>query len=271
MNDSVSGGISAGAGIHPYLVRQVKALRRYRKPALRGEHDAVHQMRVASRRLRSVLSTYGRLYADIPLSRKRLRRLAAELGEVRDLEVLRMRFADELGRARPDWFAELESAERRAYRRLARSFERPRLARLMAEADAMASRPHFSAEAVEPAPEVLGPVLAAAQSDLEADFAVIDAAADPDAARHRARKTAKRVRYTAEAAARALGDRAESLAAEAKRLQTRSGRCQDGVVAIAYLEAHTDPGEEHRERVLAEEHRRRQRNLDALSAALEAR
>lgn len=57
MNDSVSGGISAGAGIHPYLVRQVKALRRYRKPALRGEHDAVHQMRVASRRLRSVLST----------------------------------------------------------------------------------------------------------------------------------------------------------------------------------------------------------------------
>ncbi|WP_199036059.1 CHAD domain-containing protein [Glycomyces salinus] len=263
--------VSAGAGVHPYMVRQADALRRYRGPALRAEEDAVHRMRVATRRLRSLLSTFGPLYADTPLSRKRLRWLTAELGEVRDLEVLRMRFAAELGRDRPDWFGALESAERGAYRSLARSFGRPRFARLMAEADAMAAEPRFSLEAVEPAAEVLGPVLASAESDLEASFGAIASARDPDAARHRARKTAKRVRYTAEAAAPALGDRAEALAAEAKRLQTLSGRCQDGVVAVAYLEAHTDPGEEHRERVLVEERRRRQRDLAALEAARAAR
>ncbi|GAB3999543.1 hypothetical protein GCM10029992_28630 [Glycomyces albus] len=112
-----------------------------------------------------------------------------------------MRFAAELGPDRPDWLGELESAERGAYRRLARSFGRPRFARLMAEAGAMAAEPRFSAEAVKPAAEVLGPVLAGAERDLEAAFGAIASARSPDAARHRARKTAKRVRYTAEAAA----------------------------------------------------------------------
>lgn len=229
---------SAGAGVHPYFVKQVKQLRKNRKRVLQREFDAVHQMRVATRRLRSLLSTYGHLYADAPLSRGQLRWLAAELGAVRDLEVLRMRFAKRLDGDEPDWFRSLVAEEHAAYRRVSRAFARNRFARLMDAAESMARRPHFSLEAVQPAEAVLLPDVEAVQADLESALAAIESTADADAARHAARNAAKRVRYTAEAAAGALGERAEAIASEARRLQTLFGRCQDDVVAIAYLEAH---------------------------------
>lgn len=253
---------SAGAGVHSYLAKQVKTLRKMRKPALRGEEDAVHKMRVATRRLRSLLATYSHLYAEVPLSRKRLRWLAAELGEVRDLEVLRMRFAEQIGGDEPAWFQALVAEERRAYRRLARAFSRKRFADVMDAADRMALRPHFSLEAVQPADEVLAHDVEAAQADLTAALAAIGSAADRDAARHAARKAAKRARYTAEAAS-SLGESAESIATEAKRLQNVFGRCQDDVVAIAYLEAHApDAALLQAERLTHEEH------LAAADAAL---
>ncbi|MCH7231634.1 CHAD domain-containing protein [Glycomyces sp. L485] len=260
--------LSAGAGVHDYLARQVEALHRLRKPARRAEADAVHQMRVATRRLRSLLSAYGDLYAEIPVSRQRLRWLAGVLGEVRDLEVLRMRFAEHLGQDRPQWFDELAEAERRAYGRLGKAFDRKRYAALIDAAERMAGRPHFSAAAVRPAADVLSPIVRAARLDLADAFGAIATADDPDAARHRARKTAKRTRYTAEAAAKALGDEAAAPAAEAKRLQTVCGRYQDCVVAIAYIESHTKVGDARREEVLEAERRSREAQLDAVERAL---
>lgn len=252
--------VSAGAGVHSYLAKQVKTLRKTRKPALRGEEDAVHQMRVATRRLRSLLTTYSHLYAKVPLSRKRLRWLAAELGEVRDLEVLRMRFAERLGGDEPEWFQALVGEERRAYRRLARAFARKRFAKLMEAADRMARHPHFSRKAVRPAAKELIDDVEAARDDLASALFAIASAPDPDAARHAARKAAKRTRYTAEAAS-ALGAVAESIAAEAKRLQTVFGRYQDDVVAIAYLESHAPDSP-----VLEVEKRVRDEDLAAIAA-----
>jgi CHAD domain-containing protein len=230
--------LSAGAGVHPYFAKQARKLRKNRKRVLRRDEDAVHQMRVATRRLRSLLSTYGHLYAETPLARKRLRWLAAALAEVRDIEVLRMRFARRLGQERPEWFAELCAEEGRAYERVAMAFGRKRFSTLMDAAEAMATAPHFTLAAVQPAEDVLAPDVEAAQADLAAALADIETAADPDAARHAARKAAKRARYTAQAAAGALGEPAAAIAAEAERIQSLLGRCQDDVVAIAYLEAH---------------------------------
>jgi CHAD domain-containing protein len=230
--------VSAGAGVHPYFAKQVKKLRKNRKRVLRRDEDAVHQMRVATRRLRSLLSTYGHLYAEVPLSRKRLKWLASVLGEVRDLEVLRMRFAEQLGDERPAWFEALYAKEQRAYEGVALAFGRKRFAELMAAAESMAVSPHFTLAAVQPATEILAPDVEAAQSEFDSALAAIQAAPDPDAARHAARKAAKRSRYTAEAASSALGEPAETIASEAERLQSLFGRCQDDVVAIAYLEAH---------------------------------
>jgi CHAD domain-containing protein len=258
---------SAGAVVHAYLSKQVAALHHYRLPALRGEDDAVHQMRVATRRLRSLLSAYGRLYAECPLSRRRLRWLAGVLGEVRDLEVLRMRFTRilvEAGAKRnPKWLKRIAKRERRAYVALERALERPRFTRLMAAADALSAVPKFTAEAKRPAAEVLEPIVDEVKADLDAALAAETAAEgdeERDSARHEARKAAKRARYVAEAAAVGLSG-ASAVAEEAKRLQDRLGRYQDTVVAIAYLRESGAARRRSGEIVLDHELRRRSKAL----------
>jgi len=253
---------SAATGVHAYLALQVEALHRYREPVTHREPDAVHRMRVATRRLRSLLSTYAGLYAEMPLSRRRLRWLATELGRVRDLEVLRMRFAKRLGDERPDWFAELVEHERLAYGPLIQACSRKRTFNLLNAAEHMAASPNFSDAAAQSAEAVLTPVVEAARRDLAKALGGIDAAADPDEARHSARNAAKRTRYTAEAAV-ALGEPAAAIAAEAKRLQNLFGRCQDDVVAIRYLEAHA-PGTP----LLERERRAHTKHLARAEAAL---
>lgn len=228
---------SAGDGVHAYLAVQAAALREWREPVIAREPDAVHRMRVATRRLRSVLSTYSALYAEVPLKRRRLRWLADELGKVRDLEVLRTRFAKRLGEERPEWFAALEAQERDAYGPLEQVMRRERTAKLLDAAAALAEAPVFASAAERPAADVLGPIVEASRQDMLRALAAVGGAEDADAARHRARNAAKKTRYTADAAA-VLGEDAEAVAAEAKRIQNRFGRCQDDAVAIAYLEAH---------------------------------
>lgn len=228
---------NAATGVHTYLTLQVAALHEYRERVIRAEPDAVHRMRVATRRLRSLLSTYAGLYEEMPLSRRRLRWLADELGNVRDLEVLRMRFAKRLGDERPDWFADLAEQERLAYGPLAKACSRERTLKLLKAAQQMASSPSFSPKANEPVDAVLGPIIETAGKDLARALDAIDGAANPDEARHIARNAAKKTRYTAEAAVD-LGEPAAAVAVRAKRLQNLFGRCQDDVVAIQYLEAH---------------------------------
>jgi CHAD domain-containing protein len=228
---------NAAAGVHTYLTLQVAALQQYREPVIQAEPDAVHRMRVSTRRLRSLLSTYAGLYEATPLSRRRLRWLADELGTVRDLEVLRMRFAKRLGDERPDWFADLAEQERLAYGPLAKACSRERTLKLLDAAQQMVANPVFAPVAYEPVEAVLGPIVDRADRDLTRALDAIDGAADPDEARHAARNAAKKTRYTAEAAVD-LGEPAAAVAARAKRLQTLFGRCQDDIVAIRYLEAH---------------------------------
>lgn len=254
----------AGAGVHAYLAVQVEALQQYREPVMRREDDAVHRMRVATRRLRSLLSTYGSLYAEVPLKRRRLRWLADELGKVRDLEVLRMRFAKKLGDERPDWFEELAERERLAYVPLIETLARERTLKLLDAAGRLAEYPEFTPAAAQPAVDVLGPIVEAARIRMLQALMAVKDADDPDAARHAARNAAKRTRYTAEAAI-GLGSIAEALAAEAKQVQNRFGKCQDDIVAIRYLEAHAPDSE-----LLEAERRRHAKHVARAEAVLEA-
>ena len=67
-------------------------------PALAGEPDAVHQMRVTSRRLRALLRVWGpALGTRTVWVADELRWVAHALGEVRDLEVLEQRLLDGAG------------------------------------------------------------------------------------------------------------------------------------------------------------------------------
>ena len=81
-----------------YLRTQVGTLLSYDARVRVDEPDAVHQMRVATRRLRSALREFAGLLdaAAIGNLDGELRWLAGVLGEVRDLEVLRERLLAEL-------------------------------------------------------------------------------------------------------------------------------------------------------------------------------
>ena len=84
---------SAGAVVLAHLAEHVRRLQANDPLVRADEHDAVHQMRVATRRLRSALATFRPLFdRDVtdPL-REELQWLAGVLGAARDAEVIRDR------------------------------------------------------------------------------------------------------------------------------------------------------------------------------------
>ena len=86
------------------LLEQVSVIRRYDPLVRRDAPDAVHNMRVAVRRLRSALATYRPLFVREQTEpvRDELKWLAAELGEPRDAEVMRERLEVMLAEEPPE-------------------------------------------------------------------------------------------------------------------------------------------------------------------------
>jgi len=215
------------------------------EPALWTERDpeALHQARVATRRLRSDLRTL-REFVDLPWTihlRNELRWLGAELGAVRDIEVLRERLSRHT-QLLPD--AQVEPA-RAAIQRLGadhaaartellRALRQPRYASLhRALHDAVASprlTPAAQARATEALPRAVKPTWKKLRRAVDAL-----PPSPSDAALHEVRIRAKRCRYAAELAAPAVGRRARELAAAVTRVQDVLGEHQDGVVADAWL------------------------------------
>lgn len=88
----------AGEVVLAYLRRQVAAIVRHDPLVRCDEPDAVHQMRVATRRARSALQAFGQIIqreTTRPLVEE-LKWLAAVLGQARDCEVMLARFTAEL-------------------------------------------------------------------------------------------------------------------------------------------------------------------------------
>ena len=208
-----------------------------------GDPEGVHQARVATRKLRSHLRTFGPLL-DVewtePL-RSELGWLAMGLGAVRDREVLLERLRErarslpasdlrsatsllqilevEIGTLRKKLLAELGSLR---YIDL--------LERLVTAAQSPATLP----EADQAASSVL-PLLATGpwRRLRSAVRQLPDPATDPEL--HRIRILAKRARYAAEAVAPVAGSAATSFAKGAAKLQTILGEHQDSVTAQAWL------------------------------------
>ncbi len=85
-------GSRAGDVLVAHLAEQVQRILDQDPRVRADEPDSVHAMRVATRRLRSALKTYGSLLTTPTKPvRDELRWLAAELGAARDAEVLRDR------------------------------------------------------------------------------------------------------------------------------------------------------------------------------------
>jgi CHAD domain-containing protein len=232
---------SAGAVVAYSLATNLRRLISQHAPVRRGEDDAVHQMRVACRRLRSDLRTFRPVVDQAWAEglRAELKWLAGSLGVARDLEVLRQRIADaadadplapldEDAVSRVD--AELESRERAALSEVDTALGSRRYAELLDRLVEAARHPVLTAAAGEPAEDVLRPLVARSWRKLKkGERRLAPDGADYDW--HRVRILAKRARYAGEAVAPALGKPASRLAKAAESVQDLLGEHQDAAVA----------------------------------------
>jgi len=146
--------LSARQAASRIVARQVRELLRWEKPARRGEDvEAVHQMRVQTRRLRAALALFSSvLRPPRRAGRARLRWLARALGRVRDLDVIvalledgHLAHLDGVEAARlEDLLAALKERRWRAQKRLAASLDRRRYDRLKAALRDFARHPRFA-------------------------------------------------------------------------------------------------------------------------------
>ncbi|ROO90085.1 CHAD domain-containing protein [Actinocorallia herbida] len=239
-------GARAGDAIMRYLTVQIAELLGNDPKVRLEEFDAVHKMRVAARRLRSVLAS-ARPLLDRELTdplQPELRWLAEVLGEVRDAEVLYARFSERIAElpvapeSEPGWLAEIKEREGAGYDSIREALSGERYFALLNSLDHLLTAPPFTPRAVRPADTELPRLIRRAWRRVQEAHAGIAAAENPelaDEARHETRKKAKRARYTADATREALGKDAKTVSKAAKALQEVLGRFQDGILAQEFL------------------------------------
>lgn len=208
------------------------------------EPDAVHRMRVATRRLRSLLGSYPSAFPSpaTPDARDELRWLGTILGHARDAEVLGDRFSALIDLQPPELVegsvhqrlvGTQEDLYRAAHIRAVEAFAEPRYAALCALLDGITGGGH----PVSPDLTLRGGLDTAYRQLRKAERRVHDTS-DDDAelgpALHRLRKRAKKLRYAAEAVEDTQPS-ATDLAECAEELQTLLGEHQDGVVARGWI------------------------------------
>ncbi|WKD34681.1 CYTH and CHAD domain-containing protein [Streptomyces xanthophaeus] len=242
-----SGGPEGTTGAHvlAYLREQRDALVAQDPAVRRGLPDSVHQMRVASRRIRSAFKSYRKVIdraATDPIGEE-LRWLAAELGVDRDQEVLLERIQTHLGelprtlmtgpvRSRLRvWNTARRSGSRR---RALAVLDSARYVALLDSLDALLDSPPLLKHAARPPEAVLPKAVLHDYTRLAGRVhtaLTLDAGHERDLALHDARKAAKRFRYAAESAEPVLGKPAKNLAKAGKSVQNLLGDHQDSVVA----------------------------------------
>ncbi|MBF9071694.1 CYTH and CHAD domain-containing protein [Streptacidiphilus fuscans] len=206
--------------------------------------DAVHQMRVAARRLRSTLRVYERLLRvdEIASVEEELRQLGRTLGVARDREVLGERLLRELAELRPEerpgpirrrLSAWSRRGYRTAWRRATRELDGAPYFALLDALDALADAPPLRKRARRSAGKELPRMLE--RERLRVAHRVHEArrlpsgTAEHDAAVHAARRAAKRARYAGEGADQ------PGYATAMKSLQTLLGDRQDALLAAQAL------------------------------------
>ncbi|MFE2742957.1 CHAD domain-containing protein [Streptomyces scopuliridis] len=236
---------SAGDHILAYLRDQADAIVAQDPAVRRDLPDSVHQLRVATRRMRSAFRTYRRILdrsVTDPVGDE-LQWVAAELGVDRDHEVLDERLSSRvdalpvtllLGPVRgrlQTWDAAQRAGSRS---RTVAVLDSERYLTLLDTLDGLLSAPPLRPDAAQPAARALPRAILKNYERLAGRVGQALALApgeERDLAMHNARKAAKRARYAAEAARPALGKPAKRFANRMKALQTALGDHQDSVVA----------------------------------------
>lgn len=228
---------SAGAALMAYVATQADRLAAEDLRVRRDEPDAVHQLRVASRRLRSALQAYRPL-----LDAERtepvvdaLRGFGQALAPARDAEVLRERVLTGLSELPPE--LRLGHAEAFATRHFARieaearaavltELDGERYASLRDALEALLEKPPLT-KAARGKSGLEDGVARATKRLAKAVATAVEPGPEQTEAVHAARKAGKRLRYATEVA----GTKDKKL----KHLQKALGEHQDAVVATATL------------------------------------
>ncbi|MDX3801558.1 CYTH and CHAD domain-containing protein [Streptomyces sp. AK04-3B] len=237
--------VTAGDHVLAYVRAQRDAILAL-DPAVRQDtEDAVHDMRVATRRLRSTFRSFRKvLDRDVtdPIGVE-LKWLAGELGVGRDQEVLAERLGEGLdglpstlvsgpvGERLQTWAKAQHHGSRR---RLLGVLDSARYLTLLDALDAFVAQPPLRPAAEGKPAKVLAKAVRAdlgKVSDLVEQALEAPPGRDRDEGLHEARKKAKRTRYAAETATPAIGRPAKALAKSMKSLQSLLGEHQDSVMA----------------------------------------
>ena len=245
--------VAAGGVLLAHLGEQVEELV-VRDPQVRRDlPDAVHRMRVATRRLRSALSTFRPLLdrEQTDPVRDELAWLAGVLGEARDAEVMHARLrglvaeqdaALVVGPVAERIDAELTRRYREAHDRVLVELEGARYLVLLERLQHLLQDPPLRELARERARDVLPGLVRKADKRLRRALTAAGRAsgAERDLLLHEARKDAKRARYAAEAVVQVYGRDARRYAKAVTGLQEVLGEHQDGVVTREALRGLAD-------------------------------
>ena len=234
----------AGDVVRAYLALHTRRLVRADLRLRRDLPDAVHQMRVSARRLRSGLKVFRPLVDDEWAGRLReeLGWMASGLGEARDTEVLQERLdvhaetlgAEDAARARAVIDRVLEERMVAAAGAARAIVDSPRYRALLADLVDGVRRPPLTAQARLSADDVLPPLVARAFRKLKRRVAALDLDT-PSEQWHSARIVAKQARYAADAVAPVLGADVGTLADHLADVTEVLGHHQDSYVAQATL------------------------------------
>lgn len=234
--------------VHRAIAEQVEALLAWDRAVRADAYDSVHQMRVITRKIRSLLQESKDAFGldDDGWVLDELRALAAVLGVARDAEVLAERYQRALDEMPADlvrgpvrqrlveganrrytagWRRSLLAMRSQRYFRLLDALEELVNAEQPESADGSTSSVNIDA-AYKRVRKAAKNAAAVAADDVSAE--------EKDEALHRIRKGAKRLRYTAAATG------ADKVSERAKNIQTLLGEHQDSVVSKAHLSTQAD-------------------------------
>jgi CHAD domain-containing protein len=230
--------------VHRAVAEQVEQLLVWDRAVREDVYDSVHQMRVTTRKLRSLLQASPEAFgiSDDAWVLDELRELAGVLGVARDAEVLAERYEHALDELPKDL------ARGRVRERLVDGAKRRYKAGLRRSLAAMRSERYFRlldaldwVVAAEPSPTESGeehPPVTIEAAYKKVRKAAKEATDTPDEHRdealHRIRKRAKRLRYTAAA----TGE--DKVSSRAKTIQSLLGDHQDSVVSREHLRQQAD-------------------------------
>lgn len=237
---------TAAEAVRRAIASSVQRLIRHDAVVRIGEDpEGVHQARVATRRLRSDLRTFAPLLDATWTAalREELSWIAAELGAVRDGDVLLMRLRDTAALlsgvdAAPldEVIAELAADVAAERAKLLEGMREARYLTLLDDLVAASRDPVLALSAHRSAANVMPKLVSRPWRRLAQAHRALDKPPSDDQL-HQMRIMAKRVRYAAEAVAPVAGKQASALGSAAAGVQEVLGDFHDAVVAADWLRA----------------------------------